>query len=171
MSGLSAERRRLIEELGATFDRLLAAIARRRGRDTHRSGSLGLAHLRLVAELHAMMHDRREAGGEAQAKAASFCSGARLARATGLSAAAVSEMLDHLERAGIVIRERSPCDRRARIVSLTERGREAYERKQRALFERGVAALADCANTEIAAAVKVVARLAETLAGEDEQAT
>jgi DNA-binding MarR family transcriptional regulator len=165
MIDISPERRRLIDDLDKTLDVLQAAIARRRGRDTHRSGTLGMAHLRLVAELYrAETADGagREGGTSSQSR-----SGARLAHAAGLSPAAVSEMLDHLERAGVVTRERSTLDRRAQVVSLTEHGRNAYEQKHQALFERGVAALADCSDAELGGAVKVMTRIARIFDTDD----
>jgi MarR family transcriptional regulator, temperature-dependent positive regulator of motility len=45
-----------------------------------------------------------------------------LARDTGVSRQAVSQVVAELERLGVVVQEPDPCDRRARIVRHTERG-------------------------------------------------
>jgi DNA-binding MarR family transcriptional regulator len=50
-----------------------------------------------------------------------------LARRAGLHPATLTGILDRLERAGWVARERDPADRRAVVVrALTDRGRELY---------------------------------------------
>jgi DNA-binding MarR family transcriptional regulator len=50
-----------------------------------------------------------------------------LARQFGVTAQAVSFLVDQLEKAGYVTRAVDPADRRARIVELTERGRSAAD--------------------------------------------
>jgi DNA-binding MarR family transcriptional regulator len=51
-----------------------------------------------------------------------------LARRAGLHPATMTGILDRLERAGWVVRERDPADRRAVTVrALPERGREVYQ--------------------------------------------
>ncbi|MGZ4387641.1 MAG: MarR family winged helix-turn-helix transcriptional regulator [Gaiellaceae bacterium] len=168
MSELTPRRRELLDALHDSFHVFWAAVGRRRGRDTHHGGALGMAHLRLVAALHGIgAPGSGEPTDAVEGHAVVPASGARLAHAAHLSPAAVSGMLDHLEQAGIITRERSPHDRRVQMIALTEEGRRAYERKQQALFERGVAALADCSDRELAAAAKVVTRLAQTIEAED----
>ncbi|HEX5143422.1 MAG TPA: MarR family transcriptional regulator, partial [Mycobacterium sp.] len=52
-----------------------------------------------------------------------------ISRRTGLHAATVTGILDRLERAGWVVRERDPADRRGLVVrALRDRSREVFER-------------------------------------------
>ena len=52
-----------------------------------------------------------------------------ISRRTGLHAATVTGILDRLERAGWVARERDPMDRRGIVVrALPDRGKEVFER-------------------------------------------
>jgi DNA-binding MarR family transcriptional regulator/GNAT superfamily N-acetyltransferase len=66
-----------------------------------------------------------------------------LAHVLALDAGYLSRVLGALEAAGLVARERSPADRRSRLISLTPAGRAAYaeldrrsQRQSRALLER-----------------------------------
>jgi DNA-binding MarR family transcriptional regulator len=52
---------------------------------------------------------------------------ATLANHLGFAPRSVTETIDALEREGLVTRSEDPNDRRARIVELTDRGREAAE--------------------------------------------
>lgn len=139
MAGGSDSRERLIESLRG----LLAATASRRGRETRRSGELSFAQIKLAGRLY-------ERGP---------LTGNRLAEAAHLSPSAASEMLDGLERAGVISREHTDTDRRARIVSLTEEGRRLVEEKLRAFRAEVGDALAGCTDDELAAAAEVLDRL------------
>jgi len=137
-------RERLLESLRG----LLAAAASRRGRDTRRPGELSFAQIKLARRLY-------ERGPLA---------GNRLAEAAHLSPSAASEMLDGLERLGVISREQTDADRRARIVSLTEEGRKLVEQKLRAFQAEVTEALAGCTDDEVSAAAKVLDRLTEMFA-------
>lgn len=52
-----------------------------------------------------------------------------LAAQAGIAASTASRILDALERREIVLRSRSPGDRRGVVVTLTEQGREALDRQ------------------------------------------
>jgi DNA-binding MarR family transcriptional regulator len=137
-------RERLLESLRG----LLAAAASRRGRDTRRPGELSFAQTTLARRLY-------ERGPLA---------GNRLAEAARLSPSAASEMLDGLERSGVISRQHTDADRRARIVSLTEKGRTLVEMKLHAFRAEVAEALVDCTDDELAAAAKVLDRLTEMFA-------
>jgi DNA-binding MarR family transcriptional regulator len=138
--GGSPARDRLLESLRG----LLEAVGSRRGRDTRRAGELSFAQIRLAARLY-------EQGA---------MTGIRLAEAAHLSPSAASEMLDGLERAGVVCRATADADRRARVVSLSPEGTRVVEERLRAFRAEVAEALSDCADVELAAAAKVIDRLA-----------
>jgi DNA-binding MarR family transcriptional regulator len=138
-SGLDALDR-LLESLRG----LLGAVASRRGRDSRRSGELSFAQIRLAACLF-------EEGA---------MTGVRLAEAAHLSPSAASEMLDGLERAGVVCRAVANTDRRARVISLSPEGTRVVEEKLRIFRAEIAEALGDCSGEELAAAAKVIDRLA-----------
>jgi DNA-binding MarR family transcriptional regulator len=131
---------RLLESLRG----LLGAAASRRGRDTRRSGELSFAQIRLAARLYE--HGKM--------------TGARLAEAAHLSPSAASEMLDGLERAGVVCRATAEGDRRARVFSLSPEGSRVVEEALRAFRAEVGEALEGCTDGELAAAAKVIDRLA-----------
>ena len=131
---------RLLESLRG----LLGAVASRRGRDSRRSGELSFAQIRLAACLF-------EEGA---------MTGVRLAEAAHLSPSAASEMLDGLERAGVVCRAVANTDRRARVISLSPEGTRVVEEKLRIFRAEIAEALGDCSGEELAAAAKVIDRLA-----------
>jgi DNA-binding MarR family transcriptional regulator len=138
-SGLDALDR-LLESLRG----LLGAVASRRGRDSRRSDELSFAQIRLAACLF-------EEGA---------MTGVRLAEAAHLSPSAASEMLDGLERAGVVCRAVANTDRRARVISLSPEGTRVVEEKLRIFRAEIAEALGDCSGEELAAAAKVIDRLA-----------
>src|SRR5436305_9155154 len=116
-----------LEVVGGSFKTAMAALRRLRGRETHRPGELSYAQYGLLFSL---------AAGDA-------LSAGELAFAADVSPASATQMLDGLERAGLVERARSGQDKRVVLTSLTARGRQVVEAR-RALFEpRWRAALAD----------------------------
>jgi DNA-binding MarR family transcriptional regulator len=135
---------RLVEALRG----LLAAAASRRGRETRRPGELSFAQIKLARRLYER--------GPLTAN--------RLAEAAHLSPSAASEMLDGLERAGVISREQTDADRRARIISLTQQGRTLVEEKLRAFRVEVGEALVDCTDRELVAAARVLDRLTEMFA-------
>jgi len=140
----SVARDRVLESLRG----LLAAAASRRGRDTRRTGELSFAQIRLAARLH-------EQGA---------MTGMRLAEAAHLSPSAASEMLDGLERAGVVCRATAEADRRSRVFSLSPEGARVVEEKLRGFRAEVAEALAGCTDAELAAAARVIDRLTEMFA-------
>jgi DNA-binding MarR family transcriptional regulator len=51
-----------------------------------------------------------------------------LAARSGMSRQAINHLVSHLERAGYLERYTDPADRNSRLIRLTDRGRELYER-------------------------------------------
>jgi DNA-binding MarR family transcriptional regulator len=133
-----------LEQLGHSFKTAMAAVRRLRGRETHRPGELSYAQ-------YALLFGLSGCAGDTSAR--------ELARATDLSPATVTPMLDHLAAAGLVQRVRSERDKRVVFTSLTERGR-ALVAERRARFEpRWRAALAEFDDDELRIAAAVLERL------------
>jgi DNA-binding MarR family transcriptional regulator len=122
----SDPREERLTELGQAFRRAYRSLRRLRGRDTHLlGGEISHAQFELLAELR----DRGPLpAGE-------------LAQVAGLSAATVSQMLDHLATDGQVKRVRSEADRRVVLIELTALGRRRVETTKALWRERWVAAL------------------------------
>ncbi len=70
-----------------------------------------------------------------------------LAQAIGYDKTRLIGLLDDLERQGLVVRERDPADRRARIVKLTARGAEVHAAAQADIRAMEVDFLADLSPT------------------------
>jgi DNA-binding MarR family transcriptional regulator len=133
------------EQFAQSFKAATAAVRRLRGRETHRPGELSHAQYGLLFSL---------AAGEA-------LSAGELALAADVSPASATQMLDALERAGLVKRVRSGTDKRVVLTSLTERGREVVETR-RALFEpRWRAALAEFSDQDLLTAAAILDRISE----------
>lgn len=133
------------EELGRSFKSVTAAMRRLRGRETHRTGELSYAQYGL---LFGLAH-----GGALPAR--------DLAYAADLSPATVTQMLEGLERTGLVERVRSDRDKRVVLTSLTERGREIVERRRQELEPRWRAALAGFSDEDLMTAGAILDRLRE----------
>jgi DNA-binding MarR family transcriptional regulator len=137
-----------LTDLGLAFRRVFRTLGRLRGRDTHLGGSeLSHAQFELLIEL-----DER---GELPA--------GELATAARLTPATVTQMLDHLADSGHVERVRSETDRRVVVSRLTEEGRAKIEAKRRTWTERWDQALGDTPARDLAAATRVLERLAAML--------
>jgi MarR family transcriptional regulator, organic hydroperoxide resistance regulator len=133
------------EQFGQSFKAAMAAVRRLRGRETHRPGELSYAQYGLLFGL--------AAGGALPA--------GELALAADVSPASATQMLDALERAGLVERARSGEDRRVVLNSLTERGRQVVEAR-RSLFEpRWRAALAEFSTRDLLTAAAILDRITE----------
>jgi MarR family transcriptional regulator, organic hydroperoxide resistance regulator len=133
------------EQFGQSFKAAMAAVRRLRGRETHRPGDLSYAQYGLLFGL--------AAGGALPA--------GELALAADVSPASATQMLDALERAGLVERARSGEDRRVVLNSLTERGRQVVEAR-RSLFEpRWRAALAEFSTRDLLTAAAILDRITE----------
>jgi DNA-binding MarR family transcriptional regulator len=106
----------------------MVAVRKVRGRETNRPGQISFAQYGL---LHGL-------AGECERSARD------LAEHADLSPATVTQMLEHLEAAGLVTRTRSEQDRRVVLSVLTERG-----------------AVAEFSESELAVASRVLNRLAD----------
>lgn len=133
------------DDLGRAFKATMAAVRRLRGRETHRPGDLSYAQYSLLFSL---------AGGGVK-------SARELAELADLSAATVTQMLDHLATAGLVTRVRSDEDKRIVLTSLTARGCEIIEARRRTMEPRWRAALAEFSDPELQTAAAVLDRLHE----------
>jgi DNA-binding MarR family transcriptional regulator len=88
-----------------------------------------------------------------------------LAQAIGYDKTRLIALLDGLEQDGLVVRERDPADRRARIVRLTDAGRRRRTAVQRDIHAMEDTLLADLAPAERARFAGVLARVADEHAG------
>ncbi len=145
-----------LDALRVAFVGLLGAERKLRGRDGQRAAELSLSHLRMLSCL--LDHDRLAAG--------------RLAAAADLTPASTTQLLDLLEKRGMVVRERDPADRVVVVVFTPEGRRLTAERRVqfRGLWEK---VLGDLGEAELATGVEVlerVARVLETLAERREAA-
>jgi DNA-binding MarR family transcriptional regulator len=59
-----------------------------------------------------------------------------LAESAGIAAPTATRLVDRLETAGVLRRDRLPSDRRTVLISLTEEGRRQLRRKREALARR-----------------------------------
>jgi DNA-binding MarR family transcriptional regulator len=149
---LVAENEQLIADIMGAQQRLQHLFAYDRS-DPLFSSHLTLSQLKILLMLH-------RSGG---------MSGRELAERIGVGLAALSGMIDRLVANDLVIRQEDPHDRRVRRISLSEGGAEiigsiitAGAEKQRRLLSR----LSDAELAQVAAAVQIMVRVAEELAGE-----
>ncbi|HTW12542.1 MAG TPA: MarR family winged helix-turn-helix transcriptional regulator [Solirubrobacteraceae bacterium] len=139
-------------QLGIAFKRAMAAIRRLRGRETHRPGQLSYAQYSLLFGLSGMCER----------------SARELADHADLTPASVTQMLEHLEAAGLVKRTRSEQDRRVVLSTLTERGAEVVAERHAQMEPRWRAILSEFSDQELLAAARVVGRLADYFNSLDE---
>jgi len=93
----------------------------------------------------------------------------QLARRTSLGKSTLTSMLDRLEEAGHVVRERLEADRRVILVKRTDKDRAAqaaYERVSKAMADVYYAGLAD---EEIAAFERTLERILANLAASEDE--
>jgi DNA-binding MarR family transcriptional regulator len=131
--------------LSDSFKRLMGAVRRLRGRETHSPDELSTAQFQLLFGL----------------RAGKLLSGGELACVAGLSPATTTQMLDGLEAAGLVTRERSLQDRRKVMTSLTERGHALVEQRHARFAPMWQQALSAFSEDELATAGAVMDKLAE----------
>jgi DNA-binding MarR family transcriptional regulator len=143
-TGSGNPREERLTELGQAFRRAYRSLRRLRGRDTHLlGGEISHAQFELLAELR----DRGPLpAGE-------------LAQVAGLSAATVSQMLDHLADDGQVERVRSETDRRVVLIGLTPLGRRRVETTKALWRERWEEALEGVDAEELRIASSVLKRI------------
>lgn len=133
-----------LTELGQAFRRAYRSLRRLRGRDTHLlGGEISHAQFELLAEL-------RERGP---------LPAGELAHVAGLSAATVSQMLDHLARDDHVKRVRSETDRRVVLIELTTHGRRRVEETKALWRERWQETLEGVSDEELQIAAGVLQRI------------
>lgn len=137
--------REAVASLGLTFRQLMTAVRRLRGRETHSREGLSNAQYQLLFGLR----ERK------------LMSGGELACVAGLSAATTTQMLEGLEAAGLVVRERSLDDRRKVLTSLTERGEALVEERHARFSRMWQQALEDFSDEELQSAAAVMAKVAE----------
>jgi DNA-binding MarR family transcriptional regulator len=133
------------EQFGQSFKAAMAAVRRLRGRETHRPGELSYAQYGLLFSL--------AAGGA--------LSSGELALAADVSPASATQMLDALEKAGLVERARSGEDRRVVLTSLTERGRQVVESRRALLEPRWRAALSEFSDRDLRTGAAILDRITE----------
>lgn len=137
-----------VEELRAAFVELLASERRLRGRDQKRTdGGLSMAQYRALSRL--LDEPELTAG--------------RLAEAADVQPGSMSQMLDGLERDGMVERGRSDADRRIVTVRLTDVGRREALAKRRHIARKWQDALGDLDAAEVRAGTDVLRRIAAFL--------
>jgi DNA-binding MarR family transcriptional regulator len=135
--------------VGLSFKRMMVAFRRLQGRETHRPGELSYAQFGLLGALVGAALSTRE-----------------LALAADLSPATVTEMLEALTTAGLVVRARSQQDKRIVLTSLTDHGRELIAERHARWEPRWRAALAGFSDSELLTAAAVIDRVAEMLDAE-----
>ena len=131
------------EQLARSFKGAMAAVRRLRGRESHRPGELSDAQYSLLFCLRSQP----------------AMPTSELADLADLSPASTTEMLDGMEDAGLVVRERSERDRRVVLTSLTERGSELVEARRARYEPRWRAALDEFTEEELVVAATVLDRL------------
>ncbi len=132
-------------QLGLAFKRAMVAVRRLRGRETQRIGQLSYAQYGL---LHGL------AGG-------CECSAKELAEQTDLSPATVTQMLEHLEAAGLVTRTRSEHDRRVVLSVLTDVGAAVVADRRGQLERHWRDALTEFSDRDLRVTARVLTRIAE----------
>lgn len=133
-----------LDALGDSLRTMLAASRRLRGRETHRQDQLSFAQYGLLFSL----------------ADADELSSRELAERADLTAATVTQMLDGLEAADLVVRRRSEHDRRVVLTSLTARGSATVADRRAQIEPRWRAALTGFGDDELLAAAAVMDRIA-----------
>jgi DNA-binding MarR family transcriptional regulator len=132
-----------VDDVARALKGMMAAVRRMKGRETHRPGELSYAQYHLLFGL---------ADGPPR-------SARELAELADLAPATVTQMLDHLADAGLVVRLRSDVDKRIVLTSLTRRGRAVVDERRSQMEPRWRAALAEFSDDELRHAVAVLDRL------------
>ncbi|HWE31854.1 MAG TPA: MarR family transcriptional regulator [Solirubrobacteraceae bacterium] len=141
--GAAAEPADPIDDVGRAFKGVMGAVRRMKGRETHRPGELSYAQYGLLFGL---------ADGPPR-------SARELAELADLAPATVTQMLDHLAEAGLVVRLRSDVDKRIVFTSLTRHGRSVVDQRRRQMEPRWRAALGEFSDDQLRATVAVLDRL------------
>jgi DNA-binding MarR family transcriptional regulator len=144
-TGPAVADRQAAATLADSFKTLMGAVRRLRGRETHSHEGLSNAQFQLLFGL----------------REGKLLSGGELALVAGLSPATTTQMLDGLQDAGLVMRERSLQDRRKVMTSLTERGHALVEERHARFAPMWRQALAEFSDDELATAGAVMDKLGE----------
>lgn len=131
--------------LGRAFKRAMVATRKLRGRETQRLDHLSYAQYSLLFGLAGMCAP----------------SARELADHAELSPATVTQMLEHMETAGLVRRTRSDQDRRVVLSELTEQGAAVVAERHAQMEPRWREALSEFSEDELDAAARVLDRLAD----------
>jgi DNA-binding MarR family transcriptional regulator len=131
-----------IAALRRSFGGLMRAVRRLRGREAQQHCAMSFAQYSLLRAL---------AEGD--------LSSGQLAATAGLTPAATTQMIDCLEREGVVERRRSGADRRVVLLHLTDEGRRRHDTKHAEVEEQWRAALAGLDERELREAAQVLDRL------------
>jgi MarR family transcriptional regulator for hemolysin len=83
-----------------------------------------------------------------------------LGSALGLDKTTMTAAIDRLEQAGLVTRREAPGDRRARIVNITDPGRQLADQVETETSARQAAVLADVAETDLDNLLRTLQQLA-----------
>jgi DNA-binding MarR family transcriptional regulator len=142
-------REEALTRLGTAFKSVTAATRSLRGRETHRPGEVSFAQYHLL--FHLAEQGRLSTG--------------QLAAAAELVPATATQMLDGLERIGLVERERSEEDRRIVTCALTPRGRKVVAERRAEIEAHWHDALAAFSAAELDTATDVLERLRTMLDG------
>lgn len=130
--------------LGRSFQSLLVAVRRLRGRETQHPGTISYAQYTLL--FHLAEQDRLSAR--------------ELAAVADLAPATVTQMLEALADQGLVARVRSAVDRRVVLSSLTPSGRRRVQARHEQVAPCWRAALAGFDDGELRTAAQVLDRIA-----------
>jgi MarR family transcriptional regulator, organic hydroperoxide resistance regulator len=144
--GAVPRRSAAIDEIASAAYKLSASDARLRGRATRDPGALSLTHARALRSL---------------AECGPLTIGA-LAERVETTSAAVTQLINGLEKAGLVTRERAETgDRRVATVALTAAGRARHIERQTHLERSLDEALADLDTGQLRSVATVLLRLTD----------
>lgn len=82
-----------------------------------------------------------------------------LAKQFSVSSSAISQMVDQLERKGLVLRVQSEDDRRVTKVQLAEDATEQFKKLRRELTDHISSKFADVSNSEFAQLLKILTKI------------
>lgn len=144
----------VIGELHQAVGEMLGAERRLRSRDRVTDDGLTVAQIRALMAL----------------KTKPEATVGDLAKFADVTPATMTVTLDQLDTAGIVVRTRSPHDRRVVLVSLTERGQALVAKRRRMWEAKWRDVFADMSDDELLvaiAAMRRIARLFDSVAAEE----
>lgn len=144
--GTDALTQEQLARLNDAWERFIAAVRRTRARTGGLADGLTLSQYELVRPL--------TSGPQPVG---------RLAERVGVAPATATQILDGLERDGMVERSRTAADRRTVIIELTGTGRRAVERKRRGLVSQRRRLFENLAPEERGQAERVLRHLAEIM--------